>query len=238
MSFRPKILVVDDEPMMLDLLSEALAHVGAVPRCLQSSREAAEIINQEKFDGVFLDWLMPELDGLELARQVRWSKSNSLCPMVMVTGNTDPGAMSQCFRAGINFFLQKPAALQQIQLVAKHAWDLMLLERLRYQRVPLQVPVECTYALRSFEQHSKGHSVDLSTTGMRIRLDTSPDPGTVVQLSFSLPGDSKPFALTALVVRHSTQQRIGVRLINLTKEDRWRLIEFSKSAIDDTGPQA
>ena len=56
MAFRPRILVVDDERQMLQLLKELLTQMGAEPCCVDSSREAAEWINREKFDGIFLDW--------------------------------------------------------------------------------------------------------------------------------------------------------------------------------------
>lgn len=231
MGFKPKILVVDDEPLMLDLLAEALTQVGAEFRCVLSSQQAAGITDTEKFDGVFLDWMMPELDGLELARKIRWSKSNSLCPIVMVTGNTEPGAMGECFRAGINFFLQKPVSLEQIQKVAKNSWDLMLQERLRYQRVPAQVPVVCVYAIQSFEQHAQGQSIDMSTTGMLVKLGSTPSPGSLVRLEFTLPGNPKPCLLTAFVVRHASSQQVGLRFVNLTREERWQLLQFSKAAI-------
>ena len=67
MAFKPKILVVEDDEQMLRLLGEVLAQMGAEPYCEGSSVHAAELAEHEKFDGVFLDWKMPELDGLELA---------------------------------------------------------------------------------------------------------------------------------------------------------------------------
>lgn len=238
MAFRPKILVVDDDPLMLDLFQEGLTRAGGLPRCVQSSPRAVEILNAEKFDGVFLDWQMPEMDGLEVAKQVRWSRSNSLCPMVMITANTEPGAMGQCFRAGINFFLQKPVSLDQIQKVAKNAWDLMLQERLRYQRVPVQIPVTCTYKIQSLRQQADGRSANLSTTGMLLRLDKAVAPGTTAVLRFELPRDPEPFELSAMVVRSTSDGGIGVRLINLTREERWRLMNFSKSVLGESlGPE-
>lgn len=58
-TFKPKILVVEDDPAMLRLLCEVLSRSGAEPRCLTSSREAAELTNREKFHAVFLDWRSP-----------------------------------------------------------------------------------------------------------------------------------------------------------------------------------
>lgn len=74
--FKPRILVVDDEQQMLRLLCEVLTQLGAEPQGFSSSRNAAEIVNFQKFDGVLLDWMMPEMDGLELAERIRGSNSN------------------------------------------------------------------------------------------------------------------------------------------------------------------
>lgn len=239
MAFVPKILVVDDDALMSELLATGLERVGGSPRTVNSSREAAEIINNEKFDGIFLDWIMPEMDGLELARAVRSSKSNSLCPMVMVTGNTDPDAMRHCFRAGISFFFRKPVTLLQVQKLAKCMWDLMLREHLRYQRVPLQVPVLCTYEEQSRIAYSKGHTINVSTTGVRIDLGARLEPGTVIQLEFTVPGDPLPFRPEAVVVRQASSQHLGVRLINLDYQQRWRLIEYSRHTLGESlGPEA
>lgn len=233
MRFKPRILVVDDEPQMLTLLGEVLAGMGTEPRCVQSSRQAADLINREKFDGVLLDWFMPELDGLKLAERIRWSKANSTCPLIMLTGNQDPDAMRESFRVGINFFLQKPATVERIQHLVNAARDLMLQERLRYQRVPLQVPVHCQWKVQDFEQKSVGEAVNLSTSGMLARLEAAPPPGGILQVRFALPGDSQPFACTAWVVRQAPVRQVGLRFVNLTRDDRWRLLGFSKSILTD-----
>ena len=237
MLFRPRILVVDDDPQMLNLLGEVLVNMGMEPRCVQSSRRAAEMINKEKFDGVFLDWFMPELDGLQLAERIRWSKTNSTCPMVMLTGNQEPDAMRQCFRVGINFFLQKPATVERIQGLVKAARDLMLQERLRYQRIPLVVPIRCQWQVQAFEQSSKGESLNLSTSGMLARMESEPPAGALVQLSFHLPGDREAFACTACVVRHAQGGQVGLRFVNLSRDERWRLLGFSKATISDAVAQ-
>ncbi|MGH9804802.1 MAG: response regulator [Candidatus Acidiferrales bacterium] len=233
MPFRPRILVVDDDPQMLSLLGEVLAKMGTEPQCVLSSRQAAELVNKEKFDGVFLDWLMPELDGLQLAERIRWSKTNSTCPMVMLTGNQEPDAMRQCFRVGINFFLQKPATVERIQGLVKAARDLMMQERLRYQRIPLVVPIRCRWQVQAFEQSAKGESVNLSTSGMLARVDSEPPAGALVQLSFLLPGEREPFACTACVVRHAGGGLVGLRFVNLSRDERWRLMNFSKATLTD-----
>lgn len=229
--FKLRILVVDDEQQMVRLLCEVLTQLGAEPQGFSSSRAAAEIVNLQKFDGAFLDWVMPEMDGLELAERIRWSKSNSLCPIVMVTAYSEPDGIRRCFQAGINFFVQKPLTVEQIRQLDQAASDLMLREHLRYQRIPVQIDLVCHWQMQSFEQKGKGKSVNLSTTGMLAKLEATPVPGSLIRVRFQLPGEPQPLALTAYVVRLAESQQVGLRFVNLTREERWRLVEFSKASL-------
>lgn len=229
--FKPRILVVDDEQQMLRLLCEVLMQAGAEPQGFSSSPAAAEMVNLHKFDGVFLDWMMPEMDGLGLVERIRSSKSNSLCPIVMLTAHSEPDGIRRCFQAGINFFAHKPLTMGQIQLLFDAAYDLILQERLRYQRLPLQTALICHWRMQDFEQEAQGVSVNLSTTGMLAKLDAAPVPGTLIRVAFQLPGDPRPLDLTAYVVRLAGSQQVGLRFVNLTREERWRLIDFSKASL-------
>ncbi|MGH9805565.1 MAG: response regulator, partial [Candidatus Acidiferrales bacterium] len=115
MEFKPKILVVDDEPSLLRLLKDLLSEMGAEPSLMASSLQAAELINQEKFDGAIVDWVMPEMDGLELIQVIRKSRSNKKIPVVMLTSVMEAGALQKAFKAGANFFLQKPVSVAQLR---------------------------------------------------------------------------------------------------------------------------
>src|SRR6266478_5335074 len=62
-----KLLVVEDDPASLELMTEVLESLEAEVRPVSDSQEAAILVNQEKFDGVFLDLEMPNLDGFAFA---------------------------------------------------------------------------------------------------------------------------------------------------------------------------
>ena len=104
MAFRPRIVVVEDDPSVLQLMGEVLDQMGAEPRLVGNPVQAAELIEREKFDGAFLDLRMPEMDGLELARRIRHSSSNSHIPIIMITG-VGGAVVKESFDAGVNFFL-------------------------------------------------------------------------------------------------------------------------------------
>ena len=64
-----KLLVVEDDPASLELMTEMLKQLKAEVRPVQDSREAADLIQKVKFDGIFLDLNMPILSGLGRRRR-------------------------------------------------------------------------------------------------------------------------------------------------------------------------
>jgi len=234
MTFEPKILVVDDEPVMLDLLNEGLIQAKCAPRCVESGLEAVDLINKEKFDGIFLDWMMPGMDGLELVKNILRSDRNSACPIVMVTAKSDREAMKECFKAGVSFFLQKPVSFEKIQSLVLAAYDLMLQEHLRYHRIPFETDVIFQWQPQSSQEAIRGTSVNISGSGMCAILDSAPPSGVLVNLKLSLTGDPDPLDLTGLIVQVWPNNRVGIRFINLAQDQRRRLMQFAKSALTDT----
>jgi CheY-like chemotaxis protein len=63
-----KLLVVEDDPASLELMSEVFTSLKAEVRAVSDSEKAVGIVNQERFDGIFLDLEMPNLNGFDLAR--------------------------------------------------------------------------------------------------------------------------------------------------------------------------
>ncbi len=106
---RPRrILVVDDDAAACELLYEILTAAEVDCLTMTNSRQAAARLVQEKFDAIFLDERMPQLEGVELARLVRATGLNRSTPIVMITGEGDRTLLARAFEAGVNFFLFKP----------------------------------------------------------------------------------------------------------------------------------
>ena len=109
-----KVLVVEDDAPTLELMDEVLTSLKVEVHAVSDSEQAATLVNQKRFDGIFVDLQMPKVDGFELARRIRASSWNKSTPIVVVTGHDDTKTMQKAFAAGTTFFLQKPIDRQRL----------------------------------------------------------------------------------------------------------------------------
>ncbi|HWO36322.1 MAG TPA: response regulator [Candidatus Acidoferrum sp.] len=81
-----RLLIVEDDLSSLELMTEVFTSLKAEVRPVSDSEKAVGMVNQEKFDGIFLDLEMPKLNGFDLARLIRKSSWNKSTPIIIVTG--------------------------------------------------------------------------------------------------------------------------------------------------------
>ncbi len=84
----PLILCIDDDPSILELLDDVLTACGLRAICTSDCFTALRLATTEPIDLVVLDYQMPQMDGLTLARRLRQSKSR--LPMIMFSGTLLP----------------------------------------------------------------------------------------------------------------------------------------------------
>ena len=100
-----RILVVDDEPINTRLLKFLLSDEGYEVMTAASADEALDVLNQDDFDLLLLDIMMPGMDGLELCRQIRL---RSQTPIIFVTSRGEVKDKVIGLRAGGDDYISKP----------------------------------------------------------------------------------------------------------------------------------
>ncbi|SEI20556.1 His Kinase A (phospho-acceptor) domain-containing protein [Rhizobium tibeticum] len=102
------ILVVDDTASNRDLLSRRLRRDGHTVVAACSGEEALCIFDQQEFDLVLADVLMPDMNGIELLGQLKSDGHFREVPVVMISGLKDDDAVARCIEAGAEDYLRKP----------------------------------------------------------------------------------------------------------------------------------
>lgn len=110
--FQPtKILVIDDDPLIGSTIKNALEKKHTVI-AVETAHDAINVLEREKFNLIFLDLNLPDMDGPSLYKQIISGKT---IPVVVITSSTDGALLSQMVNAGVQFVLNKPFTTNEVQ---------------------------------------------------------------------------------------------------------------------------
>ena len=117
-----RILVADDDDLGRRLMRVILTHEGHHVEVAANGLEALESVKQNKYDIVFMDLHMPDMDGMEASRQIRaWEKEGgSHTFIVALTASYLPEIGQAMFDAGMDNYVSKPFEVSQIQRLLKY----------------------------------------------------------------------------------------------------------------------
>ncbi|MEO7273441.1 MAG: response regulator, partial [Vicinamibacterales bacterium] len=113
-----RVLVAEDNPVNARLASTQLAKLGCVVDSAGDGVEALEAIARAHYDIVLMDCQMPEIDGFEATRRLRAREAAGDQPRVLViamTANAMAGDRERCLEAGMDDYLAKPVALEDLR---------------------------------------------------------------------------------------------------------------------------
>lgn len=113
-----RVLVADDDPAILRLVSTILEKENYKVVTARDGREAYKILqNDPNFMAAILDVVMPHISGPELARFMKAEEKLTNIPVLMMTAEQDPKLSSESFAAGAMVFLPKPFTTAQLQIM-------------------------------------------------------------------------------------------------------------------------
>ncbi len=118
------ILVVDDNSMNRDLFVSLLKKTKIQISAASSGKKALAMVQQKHFDIIFMDYLMPEMDGEETLRRLR-SLENNLCkntPVIALTANAFSGSREHYMNMGFDDFLSKPIVTEKLEALI---WEML-----------------------------------------------------------------------------------------------------------------
>ncbi len=107
----PRVLVVEDDALNRTIVCQLLRHSGCAVSAVADGQAALDLLNEQPFDLVLMDWQMPGMDGLEATRRLRAGAAGDAgrtVPVVALTANAFAEDRATCLAAGMNDFLTKP----------------------------------------------------------------------------------------------------------------------------------
>jgi len=122
----PTALIVEDEPEANKLLGLLLKLRGYRSTAALTGGDALRSLRGQAPDVVFLDLMLPDLDGYDICRSVKTSRESCLIPLVVVSARVAPENRVECFRAGADDFVSKPYTPDQIFQALEQAEEFRL----------------------------------------------------------------------------------------------------------------
>lgn len=152
-----KLLFVDDEESILDIVTEYFRLRGYVVVTARNGVEALQIMESERFDCCFTDINMPEMDGLALAEHIR--TADNTVPVVVMTGYPSLENTIKTLKNGVVDFLIKPVNLKQMELCVRRV---LRERRLFIENIILREEVEGKARLEALNRELQDKLDDLN----------------------------------------------------------------------------
>jgi len=172
---RPRILVVEDEASLQELLAYNLERAGFAVEQAYDADEARTLIAEQTPDLVLLDWMLPYMSGLELCRQLRRQSATANLPIIMLTARVEERDRLHGLDTGADDYITKPFSIDEliarVRAVLRRIRPAFASEVLRF--------ADLTMDLAAHRVARNGREVHLSPTEFRLLRQLLGSPGRV-----------------------------------------------------------
>lgn len=103
-----KVIVIDDEPFILMMIEDKLKKAGIKVITLRESINAVSVVKNEKPDLIILDWMMPELSGIDLCKMLKSEPDIAEIPIFMLTAKGQEADEQLGLKCGVTRYITKP----------------------------------------------------------------------------------------------------------------------------------
>jgi two-component system phosphate regulon response regulator PhoB len=110
----PSILVVEDDPDIRELLSFTISRAGFDLAAAETAEEALRMLDSGLPELMVIDWMLPGMDGIDLAKYLRSDSLTSALPIIMLTARGEEIDKLKSFEAGVDDYVTKPFSPKEL----------------------------------------------------------------------------------------------------------------------------
>lgn len=172
---QPYVLIVEDEPGIVEMLSYNLNAAGFETGIAQDGDEAELALAERTPDAVLLDWMLPGVSGIELCRRIRRRPSTRSLPIIMLTAKGEESDRIRGLDSGADDYVTKPFSptemIARLRAVLRRSRPATAVEKLEYADVQLD--------LSAHRVERSGDRIHLGPTEFRLLRHFMERPGRV-----------------------------------------------------------
>jgi DNA-binding response OmpR family regulator len=117
------VLVIDDDEIIREALKRSLKLYGFKVYPAEDGLTGLNLAREKKPAFILLDWMMPEMDGLEVLSELKHNKRTENIPVFMLTDKGMIGDLDQAFEIGADDYITKPFDLTLLGKIVKTKWE-------------------------------------------------------------------------------------------------------------------
>ncbi len=117
------VLVIEDDELVQKALKRSLKLYGFKVFMAKDGQTGFRLAQVKKPAFILLDWMMPEMDGLEVLAELKHNKKTENIPVFMLTGRDTIGDLDQAFEIGADDYITKPLDPRDLGKTIAHKWE-------------------------------------------------------------------------------------------------------------------
>lgn len=213
------VLVVDDDMFSLNLMTAALEESGYTAEAAEDGNSGLEIMREKNIDLVLLDLLMPVMDGFEVLRQMKSEKSLMHIPVIVTSGEIDPGSIIKCMEIGALDYLTKPCHREMLNTCIENVLRVAGGGQIKNRRkdspgMMLVVDDDAMYrTLLTISLEERGYAVDQAENGKQAWDMICTAPYDLIFLDLVMP-EMNGFELLELIKTNNKTDHIPVIVVS------------------------
>ena len=211
------VLIVDDEPLIIDVLSRLLDKHNLPHREVATGEEAIKLLGEVRFGCVITDKNLPAIDGLEVIRTAR--RLQPFCACILMTGYSSTQSALEALRLGAADYLEKP--FPEVGLVVQKIESAIRHQRVAFERNTLASVLQGMQAqLRKKDQQVFAQHTEFEMLESVIELKVSDATSHLTQKVEALEAAARADKELAGTLQHGLEQLLAyVRSVTLDSDD-------------------